>query len=69
MYMKRMRYFQNTLKRNLLFARNVLSGSMAVKTKRGLKMTLLFSGIIIIAVVCMAIVLMVNLIEYLADRL
>jgi hypothetical protein len=47
----------------------VLSGSMAVKTKRGLKMTLLFSGIIIIAVVCMVIVLMVNLIEYLADRL
>jgi hypothetical protein len=69
MYMKRMKYFQNTLKRNLLFARNVLSESMAVKTKRGLKMTLLFSGILIITVVCMAIVLIVYLIEYLADRL
>ena len=42
---------------------------MGAKTKKALKMTLLFSGIIIIAVVCMAIVLMVNLIEYLADRL
>ena len=67
--MKRMRYYQNTLKKSTLYARNVLSGNMALRIKRGLRMSLLFSGILIIAVVCMVIVLMVYLIEYLADRL
>jgi len=67
--MRHMKYYLTTLKRNFLFVKNAQLGNMGAKTKRGLKMTLLFSGIIIIAVVCMAIVLMVNLIEYLADRL
>ena len=67
--MKRMKYYLKRLKESLLSARDVLSGNMGAKTRRGLKMTLLFSGILIIAVVCAVIVLMVYLIEYLADRL
>ena len=67
--MKRMKYYLRLLKKNLLSARNVLSGNMGVKTKRGLKMTLLFSGLVIILAVCVGVVLFIKLVEYLADRL
>ena len=68
MYMKPLKYYQNTLDKSLLYVRNVLSGNMVAKIRRIFMKTLMFSGIIIIAMAVIIILLFISITNYIGDR-